>query len=96
MRFIPRVITLYRMATVEIYTTRYCPYCIAAKQLLDSKHVAYEEKPVDDDAEKRRWLSKVSGQKTVPQIFVDGKPLGGFSDIAALDRDGKLDPILGI
>ena len=84
------------MAKVEIYTTRYCPYCIAAKQLLDAKGVSYEEKRVDDDPDTRRWLSGVTGQKTVPQIFADGKPLGGFSDISALDRAGKLDPILGV
>jgi len=84
------------MAKVEIYTTRFCPYCIAAKQLLDTKHVSYEEKRVDDDPDERRRLAQVTGQKTVPQIFVDGRPLGGFSDIAALDREGKLDAILGV
>lgn len=82
------------MARVEIYTTRYCPYCIAAKNLLDAKGVEYEEKPVDGDHARRVWLREVSGQRTVPQIFIDGKPYGGYSDIAALDRAGKLDPLL--
>jgi glutaredoxin 3 len=82
------------MAKVEIYTTRYCPYCVAAKQLLGKKGVAYQEIDVENDPEKRRWLTQVSGQKTVPQVFIDGKSMGGFSDIAALDSRGELDPLL--
>lgn len=79
---------------VEIFTTRTCPYCVAAKNLLDKKGVAYVETGVDSDPEKRAWLVKASGQRTVPQIFIDGKPYGGFSDISALDAQGKLDPLL--
>ena len=84
------------MAKVEIYTTAWCPYCVAAKKLLDAKGVTYSETDVQDDAEKRRWLVSATGQRTVPQIFIDGKSYGGFSDISALDSQGKLDAILGI
>ncbi len=82
------------MARIQVYTKKNCPYCVRAKQLLARKGVAYEEIDVEGDDEKRVWLAEVTGQKTVPQIFADGRPLGGFSDIDALDREGKLDPIL--
>lgn len=65
------------MPKVEIYTTRWCPYCHAAKALLDAKGVAYEEIAVDGDQQKRAWLMEASGQRTVPQVFIDGKPYGG-------------------
>jgi glutaredoxin 3 len=79
---------------VEIYTKQQCPYCVRAKALLQRKGVSYQEIDVEGNDELRIWLSETSGQKTVPQIFVDGRPLGGYSDIDALDRQGKLDPIL--
>jgi glutaredoxin 3 len=82
------------MPRVQIYTKRYCPYCVQAKALLDRKKVPYEEIDAEGKDELRTWLAEASGQKTVPQIFVDGRPLGGFTDIDALDREGKLDPIL--
>lgn len=82
------------MPKVEIYTTRWCPYCHAAKALLDAKGVSYEEIAVDGDQAKREWLREASGQRTVPQVFIDGKPYGGFSDLAALDRQGRLEPLL--
>lgn len=82
------------MPKIEIYTKQQCPYCVRAKALLLRKGVAYQEIDVEGDDELRIWLSEKSGQKTVPQIFVDGRPLGGFSDIEALDKQGKLDPIL--
>jgi glutaredoxin 3 len=81
-------------AEVLIYTTSYCPYCTAAKQLLRKKKVAYEEVGVDDRDDMRDWLVKASGQRTVPQIFINGKPMGGFSDVSALDKAGKLDGLL--
>ncbi len=84
------------MAKIDVYTTRSCQYCVAAKKLLDEKGVDYEEHDVETDDAKRKWLVAASGRRTVPQIFADGKPLGGFSDIAALDRAGKLDAILGL
>ena len=82
------------MVKVQLYTKRICPYCTSAKTLLKRKGVAYEEIDVEDDDAKRTWLVETTGQRTVPQIFVDGRPLGGFSDIDALDKQGKLDPIL--
>lgn len=82
------------MPKVQIYTKKVCPYCVSAKTLLKKKGVPYEEIDVEDDDAKRAWLVEASGQRTVPQIFVDGRSLGGFSDIDALDKQGKLDPIL--
>jgi glutaredoxin 3 len=82
------------MPTVRIYTKRSCPSCVRAKALLDRKGVAYQEIDAEGKDELRIWLAEETGQKTVPQIFVDGRSLGGFSDIDALDREGKLDPIL--
>lgn len=81
-------------AAVLVYLTHWCPYCRMAKDLLREKGVAFEEIDVDGRAELRRWLATTTGQRTVPQVFVNGKPLGGFSDISALDEDGKLDPLL--
>ena len=83
------------MAEVKLYVTQYCPYCIAAKDLFDRKGVAYETIDVSGDDDKRSWLREVTGQRTVPQIFIDGKPYGGFTDVAALDRQGELDALLG-
>jgi glutaredoxin 3 len=82
------------MPSVQIYTKRVCPYCTSAKVLLKRKGVAYEEIDVEDDDEQRAWLVGATGQRTVPQIFVDGRPLGGFSDLDALDKQGKLEAIL--
>lgn len=82
------------MATVKVYTKTNCAYCNRAKALLDRKGVAYEEIDAEHDDALRAWLVEKSGQRTVPQIFVDDRPLGGFTDIDALDREGKLDPIL--
>ncbi len=79
---------------VTIYTTSYCPYCTRAKQLLTRKGVAFEEIDAEGDDALRAWLVEKTGQQTVPQIFVGERSLGGFSDIDALDRQGKLDPIL--
>ncbi len=81
-------------AKIQVYTKNNCPYCVAAKNLLRKKGVAYEEIDVEHDDARRAWLVEASGQRTVPQIFVDGRPLGGFSDLDALDKQGKLDPIL--
>jgi glutaredoxin 3 len=81
-------------ADVKVYTTSYCPYCVRAKRLLEAKKVAYQEIDVSGDAEQRRWLVDASGQRTVPQIFVNGRPIGGFTDMAALDRQGRLDALL--
>lgn len=79
---------------VTIYTASYCPYCVRAKKLLDGKQIAYEEIDAEGNDELRAWLVEKTGQQTVPQIFVGDRSLGGFSDVDALDRQGKLDPIL--
>jgi glutaredoxin 3 len=82
------------MSEVQVYTTPSCPYCVMAKRLLTHKGVAFQEIDVAYDDTKRKWLAETTGQRTVPQIFIDGRPYGGFTDIAALDRQGKLDPLL--
>ncbi|WP_242360194.1 glutaredoxin 3 [Anaeromyxobacter sp. SG17] len=79
---------------VTVYTKRNCPYCVRAKALLSSKGVAYEEVSVEGDDALRAWLVEKSGQMTVPQVFVGARSLGGFSDLDALDREGRLDPLL--
>lgn len=83
------------MKQVEIYTTPICGYCHAAKRLLDSKSVEYTEFNVMIDPNKRAEMTQRSmGGRTVPQIFIDGTPIGGFDDLNALERTGKLDPML--
>ena len=79
---------------VTVYTKQSCPFCVRAKRLLEKKGVAFEEVSVEGKDDLRAWLVEKSGQMTVPQIFVGERSLGGFSDIDALDREGKLDPIL--
>ena len=85
------------MARVEIYTKWGCPYCTRAKALLDSKGITYEEYDVTMGGEKKReMLARKPDAMTVPQVFVDDVALGGCDDIHALDRAGKLDPLLGL
>ncbi len=67
-----------------------------AKRLMREKGVVFDEIDVANDAERRRWLVQTTGQRTVPQVFIGGKPYGGYTDIAALDRKGELDPLLGL
>lgn len=83
------------MADIEIYTTPVCPYCVRAKQLLSQKGAAYKEIDVTrDDALREEVIAKSGGRRTVPQIFINGQHIGGFDDLSALDRAGKLDPLL--
>jgi glutaredoxin 3 len=83
------------MATVEIYTTPLCPYCVRAKRLLDKKGVAYTEIDLwQEPGRREEMIRRAAGRRTVPQVFVDGQGLGGSDDIHALDAAGKLDPIL--
>jgi glutaredoxin 3 len=85
------------MARVEIYTTMFCGYCARAKALLERKGVAYENVDVLEDTAKRdEMIARAGGRTTVPQIFIDGVYVGGSDELAALDRAGKLDPMLGI
>jgi len=82
------------MAQVVIYTTNYCPYCTGAKALLRSKNVEFEEIDVTDDPAKRAEMERLSQGWTVPQIFIDGQPIGGFDEMNRLDLNGMLDPLL--
>ena len=83
------------MKPVKIYTTTYCGYCVRAKDLLTRKGVKYEELDVTGDDEMRSKLVEMSGgQRTVPQIFIGETHVGGYTDLAQLDRDGRLDPML--
>lgn len=78
-----------------MYTTQFCPFCVMAKRLLNAKGVtAFDEVRVDKDPEARAEMQELSGRRTVPQIFIGEKHLGGFEDIAALDHKGELDPLL--
>lgn len=79
---------------ITVYTKRTCPFCIRAKRLLERKGVPYEEISVEGREDLRSWLVEATGQRTVPQVFAGDRSLGGFSDIDALDREGKLDAIL--
>ena len=83
------------MAQVVIYTTGYCPYCTAAKELLRGKNVDFEEIDVTHDAARRTEMEHLSQRWTVPQIFIDGQPIGGFDDVRQLDATGDLDRLLG-
>ncbi len=82
------------MPKVEIYTTPTCPSCHAAKALLDDKGVAYDEITVLDPELRAKMTQRAQGRRTVPQVFVDDTHLGGYDDVAALDRQGKLDQLL--
>jgi len=75
---------------VEVYTTVSCGYCVRAKQLLSRLHIAYREVDVTQDHDKRDWLVNATGQRTVPQIFIDGRAIGGYTELAALERAGGL------
>lgn len=83
------------MAKVEIYTKFLCPYCTRAKSLLQSKGVEFTEYDITMGGPKREeMLLRAPGRTTVPQVFIDGKHIGGSDDLAALDRSGGLDPLL--
>ncbi len=85
------------MPKIEIYTSPWCPYCVRAKRLLDQKGVTYEE--IDVMAQPRRrpeMEERAQGRTSVPQIFIDGRGIGGCDDMYALDRQGRLDPLLGL
>lgn len=83
------------MPPVTIFTTPLCGYCHAAKRLLAAKGVAYDEIDLAAHPERRaEMVERARGRRTVPQIFVGARHLGGFDDIAALDREGRLDPLL--
>ena len=82
------------MPKVEIYTTPTCPFCHAAKALLRDKGVNFEEITVLDPDLRAAMTQRAHGRRTVPQIFIGETHVGGYDDMAALDRQGKLDPLL--
>ena len=82
------------MHAVRVYSSLFCPYCVMAKRLLDDKGVRYQEIRVDQDPVQRQEMMRITGRRTVPQIFVGETHVGGFDDLSALDRAGKLDPLL--
>jgi glutaredoxin 3 len=83
------------MVRIEIYTKTYCGYCWRARDLLDSKGVAYDNYVIDGGGPRREeMIQRAKGRSTVPQIFIDGRHIGGCSDLIALERAGKLDELL--
>lgn len=89
-----RTPTETRMPLVEIYSTETCPYCIRAKKLLTKKGVAFTTYDVDKTG-RAEMIKRANGRTTVPQIFIEGRHIGGCDDLFALDADDKLDPLLG-
>ncbi len=82
------------MKKVVMYSSPHCPYCTMAKQLLDKKGISYDEIRVDKYPEKREEMMQKSQRRTVPQIFIDDKAIGGYTDLADIDRSGQLDILL--
>jgi glutaredoxin 3 len=79
------------MARVRVYSTRWCGYCVRAKALLESRGIEYEEISLDSDPAFRRRLFDLTGGWTVPQILIDGRPIGGYTELWRLDREGRLE-----
>jgi len=84
------------MIDVVIYTTPSCPYCDRAKKLLNQKGIPFTEIDVSDPEERQRLVGKSGGCMTVPQIFINDQHIGGCDDLYALEKAGKLDPLLGL
>ncbi len=82
------------MPTIEIYTTPFCGFCAAAKSLLEEKGVAFTEIDVTGAEARATMVQRANGRRTVPQIFFDASHIGGYDDLAALERSGKLDGML--
>ena len=82
------------MARIQMYTTRWCGYCVRAKTLLQSKGLDFEEINLDDVPEFRQRIHDLTGGWTVPQILIDGEPIGGFTELWRLDKTGQLDELL--
>ncbi len=78
------------MARIQMYTTRWCGYCVRAKTLLEARNLDYEEISLDDDPQFRRRLHEETGNWTVPQIVVDGRPIGGYAELWRMDKLGQL------
>ena len=82
------------MTRIQMYTTRWCGYCVRAKALLDSRGLRYEEISLDDDPAFQQRLEELTGGWTVPQILIDGEPIGGYTELWRLERAGALDELL--
>lgn len=80
---------------VRMYATGWCPYCVAARNLLQRKGVPFEEIDLTSEPSRRAEMESLSGRSSVPQIFIGGEHIGGYDDVAALDRSGRLDQLLG-
>lgn len=81
-------------APVKLYTTAFCPYCRAAKRLLNVKEIEYEEINLGGDPHFREFLLELTGQRTVPQILIHDKPIGGYTELLALEQTGELNEML--
>ena len=81
------------MTRIRMYSTTWCGYCIRAKALLERRGLEYEDIVMDDDPAFRQKLLEMTGRWTVPQIFIDEVPIGGYTELWCLDRDGKLDEL---
>ena len=81
------------MALVRMYTTRWCGYCVRAKALLEQRAIPYEEVSLDDDPAFRTTLFELTGRWTVPQILIDGKPIGGYVELWRLDQSKGLESL---
>jgi glutaredoxin 3 len=81
------------MKQIQMYTTRWCGYCVRAKTLLQSRGLEFEEIFLDDDPAFRQRLLELTGSWTVPQILIDGRPIGGYTELWQLDRSGELDKL---
>ncbi|ROR34215.1 glutaredoxin 3 [Inmirania thermothiophila] len=79
-----------------MYATGSCPYCMRARRLLERKGVHWREIRVDEEPHRWAEMERLSGRGTVPQVFIDGRPVGGFDDLAELDLEGELDRLLGL
>ncbi len=78
------------MQHIKVYSTHHCPWCVRAKALLDARGLDYEEINISADTDRTREMVERSGRRTVPQIFIDDQPIGGFVELSALDQKGKL------
>jgi glutaredoxin 3 len=84
------------MKTITLYTTTMCPYCVGAKTLLDRRGIPYQEINLSRDPDGRAELSKITGLYTLPQIVIDGESLGGFRELQAADREGRLRELVAV
>ena len=88
-------VEVVKEAKVVMYGTRFCPYCMMARRLFNSKNIEFEEISVSSNSELWDEMEQKSGRNTVPQIFINDESLGGYDDIAELEQNGELDQILG-